>query len=132
MKARRVRGLEPRGSWPENASRILETRLEELNELATSALEPGAETAQHDMRIAAKRVRYVLEIAAPCLGGDAESQRDAARRLQGVLGEMHDCDVMLPRVAGVASVEGLLRTRRELLFARFRELWAEVGPLLAA
>jgi hypothetical protein len=31
---------------------------------------------------------------------------------------------MLPRVAGVGSVEALLRTRRELLFARFRELWS--------
>lgn len=132
MKARRVSGLDPRGGWPENASRILAVRLEELNELAGPALEPGAETAQHDMRIAAKRVRYLLEIAAPCLGEEAEARRDAAKRLQGVLGEIHDCDVMLPRVAGVASVEGLLRTRRELLFGRFRELWAEAGPLLAA
>ena len=31
--------------------------------------------------------------------------------------------VMLPQVEGIASLEALLRTRRELLFARFRELW---------
>ena len=75
------------------------------------------------MRIAAKRLRYVLEVTAGCLGPEAEALHGAAKELQGVLGEIHDCDVMLPRVAGVESVEALLRTRRELLFARFRELW---------
>jgi CHAD domain-containing protein len=137
MKARKVRGLDPEGAWRDNAQRILATRLEELSGLAGAALEPGGETAQHDMRIAAKRVRYLLEIAAPCLDGGAGAgaaarKLEAAKRLQGVLGEMHDCDVMLPRVAGIASVEALLRTRRELLFASFRELWAELGPLLGA
>ena len=52
------------------------------------------------MRIAAKRLRYVLEITAGCFGPEAEALRGAARELQGVLGEIHDCDVMLPRVAG--------------------------------
>ena len=40
-----------------------------------------------------------------------------------MLGEIHDCDVMLPKVAGIGSLEALLRTRRELLYARFNELW---------
>ena len=40
-----------------------------------------------------------------------------------MLGEIHDCDVMLAQVEGIGSLEALLRTRRELLFARFRELW---------
>ena len=132
MKAREVSGLDPDGTLGENLGRILKTRLQELGELAPAALEPGGETAQHDMRIAAKRVRYVLEIAVGCLGPEAEEKREAARSLQGVLGEIHDCDVMLPRVAGIESVEALLRTRRELLFARFRETWAELSPLLAA
>ena len=75
------------------------------------------------MRIAAKRLRYVLEIDRPCFEPAAEDARRAAKELQGVLGEIHDCDVMLPKVEGIASLESLLRTRRELLFARFRELW---------
>lgn len=132
MKARRVSGLDPSGTLRENAELIVATRLEELTGLAPAALEPGGATAQHDLRIAAKRVRYVLEVTGGCLGPEGEARREAAKALQGVLGEMHDCDVMLPRVGGIASVEELLRTRRELLFARFRELWAEVGPLLAA
>jgi CHAD domain-containing protein len=123
MKARKVDGLDPAGPMRANAALIVAARLEELTELAEEALEPAAATAQHDMRIAAKRLRYVLEITGGCLGPEAEALRDSAKRLQGVLGEIHDCDVMRPRVAGVESVEALLRTRRELLFARFRELW---------
>ena len=56
------------------------------------------------MRIAAKRLRYVLEITGPCFGPEAKAARDAAKRLQGVLGEIHDCDVMLPRAEGIESL----------------------------
>jgi CHAD domain-containing protein len=123
MKARKVKGLKPGKPLRRNAERILATRLEELCGLAAPALEPAAESAQHDMRIAAKRLRYVLEIVEPCFGGEGEAVRRLAKELQGVLGEIHDCDVMLPQAAGIGSLEGLLRTRRELLHARFRELW---------
>jgi CHAD domain-containing protein len=133
VKARKVKGLDPGGSLRANAALIVATRLEELTALAEEALEPSGATAQHDMRIAAKRLRYVLEVTAGCLGPEAEALRGAARELQGVLGEIHDCDVMLPRVAGIESVEALLGTRRELLFIRFRELWlaAEAGERFA-
>lgn len=100
MKARRVSGLDPSGPLRDNAERIVATRLEELNALTATALEPSAETAQHDMRIAAKRLRYVLDVLAGCVGSDAEVTRDAAKQLQSVLGEIHDCDVMLPGSPG--------------------------------
>ena len=79
------------------------------------------------MRIAAKRLRYVLEVAGPCFGAEAKAARDAAKQLQGVLGEIHDCDVMLPRAEGIESLCDLLRTRRELLFRRFCERWRDEG-----
>jgi CHAD domain-containing protein len=123
MKARKVKGLKPEKPLRANAARILATRLAELRGFAPEALEPGAEAAQHDMRIAAKRLRYVLEITGTCFEPDADAARRVARELQGVLGEIHDCDVMLPSARGIESLEGLLRTRRELLHARFRELW---------
>jgi CHAD domain-containing protein len=115
-----------------NAERIVRTRLDELRSFVPSALEPSASTAQHDMRIAAKRLRYVLEIAGPCFGPEAKAARDAAKRLQGVLGEIHDCDVMLPRVWGIESLRKLLRTRRELLFRQFTELWRDEHGIWAA
>jgi CHAD domain len=57
------------------------------------------------MRIAAKRLRYVLEVTAFCFGKPAQNARRSARDLQDLLGEMHDCDVMLPRVQ--AKIEAL-------------------------
>jgi CHAD domain-containing protein len=123
VKARAVEGLDPAAPLRPNAERIVRTRLEELRALAPAALEPSASTAQHDLRIAAKRLRYVLEITGPCFGPEAPAVRDAAKRLQSVLGEIHDCDVMLPRAEGIESLRQLLRTRRELLFRQFSDLW---------
>jgi hypothetical protein len=51
------------------------------------------------MRIAAKRVRYVLELTGFCFGPSADRARRSSRKLQDLLGAIHDCDVMLPRVA---------------------------------
>lgn len=125
MKPRPVEGLDPAAPLRPNAALMIRTRMGELLSLAGAALEPGASGAQHDMRIAAKRLRYLLEIAGSCFGPEAKAARDAAKGLQGVLGEIHDCDVMLPRAAGIASLEALLHTRRELLFRRFGEAWRE-------
>jgi CHAD domain-containing protein len=123
VKPRAVEGLDPAEPLRPNAARMIRTRLGELLSLAGPALEPEASAAQHDLRIAAKRLRYLLEIAGACFGPEAKAARDAAKGLQGVLGEIHDCDVMLPRAAGIVSLEALLHTRRELLFRRFGESW---------
>jgi hypothetical protein len=50
------------------------------------------------MRIAAKRLRYILEVTEFCFGRAAQTARRRARDLQDILGELHDCDVMLPLV----------------------------------
>jgi CHAD domain-containing protein len=128
VKARKVKGLDPAKSLRRNAARIVGTRLEELHFLAAAALDPAAAADQHGMRIAAKRLRYVLEIVEGCFGPEASVARRATKELQGVLGEIHDCDVMMPRAEGIESLQSLLRTRRELLHCRFCDLWqAEVS-----
>ena len=131
MKPREVKGLDPAAPLRPNAERIVLTRLDELRTLATPALEPAASQAQHDLRIAAKRLRYVLEIAGPCFGPEAKVARDAAKQLQSVLGEIHDCDVMLPQVWGIESLRELLRSRRELLFRQFWRGHVDKGTWVA-
>jgi CHAD domain-containing protein len=125
VKARVVDGLDPAAPLRANAVRIVEVRLAELRDLAAPALAPGAAEAQHDLRIAAKRLRYVLELTEGCFGPGAVGARRFAKQLQGVLGDLHDCDVMLPAAGEISSLETLLRTRRELLFKRFTELWRD-------
>ena len=104
MKASPVKKLDPTRSLGENAARIVEVRLDELIGFAPRAL-GGKTKAQHDMRIAAKRLRYVLEVTGFVFGKPADTARRRARDLQDILGEIHDCDVMLPRVRG--HLEGL-------------------------
>jgi CHAD domain-containing protein len=123
MKAREVKGLDPRGPLGPNVSRIVRVRLDELRDLAELALTPDAGRAQHDMRIAAKRLRYVLELFVPCFGEEANEARLAAKRLQSVLGDLHDCDLMLPKVEQVEPLATVFRARRELLYQRFVDLW---------
>lgn len=123
MKARKVEGLDPAAPLRPNAARIVQTRLDELRSFADAALAPDASDAQHDMRIAAKRLRYVLEIVGPCVGDEAEPARRAAKGLQSVLGDLHDCDLMLPRVEHVPSLAGALQEHRERCFRSFVELW---------
>ena len=61
MKARRVKGLDPSGSLMDNARRIVATRVDELY-----SFDPNGKPKElHNMRIAAKRLRYVLELTAP-------------------------------------------------------------------
>jgi hypothetical protein len=105
VKARKVEKLEPSGAFDLNAARIIDTRLAELRSFLPEALAPGVVDAQHGMRIAAKRLRYLLELTGLCFGEPAERARRGARELQDVLGEIHDCDVMLPRAQ--AEIERL-------------------------
>jgi CHAD domain-containing protein len=100
VKARRVKKLDPRSPLADNAARIIRARLDEMLSFAPAALEFECSRHQHDLRIAAKRLRYVLETTEFCFGKPAKTARRRARDLQDLLGELHDCDVMLPRVEG--------------------------------
>ena len=73
MKARRLRGLDAEMPLADAAERIVAVRLAELCGLADRAQDGAAVAELHDTRIAAKRLRYVLEITAPCFGPYAES-----------------------------------------------------------
>ena len=165
MKAERVKKLDPGGPLIENAARIVKVRLDEMRSFVTRALDAEADRQQHDLRIAAKRLRYLLEVTGFCFGRPANTARLRARDLQDVLGALHDCDVMLPLIE--AQISGLRRedakvvcllagdatdldpvlvaraphrtayrgleilavyvhARRDLLFERFVDLWAEI------
>ena len=164
MKARKVKGLEPAAPLADNAERIVRVRLDELCGFMPTAADPAEVVALHDMRIAAKRLRYILEVTGPCFGPYAKTAVKMTKDLQDLLGEIHDCDVQVPEVTAVLSAlieddaralvaragdaadldpaavrqaphrgdyAGLvalvvhLSARRDLLFARFLELWQD-------
>ena len=107
MKAGRVKGLDATAPLADNAERIVRLRLDELCGFVPAALDVTEVEALHDMRIAAKRLRYVLEVtAADCFGPYARTATKRTRVLQDLIGEIHDCDVALPRVRQVAAERG--------------------------
>jgi hypothetical protein len=99
VKARKVKGLEPDGPLVDNMRRVILVRLDELYSFVPAALDPAEVERSHDMRIAAKRLRYVLELCEPLFGKTAKNGAKVAKNLQGLLGEIHDCDELLPLVA---------------------------------
>lgn len=105
MKARPVKKLDPDGPFRANAERMAAVRIDELWSFGRKSLDPAEKRALHDMRIAAKRLRYLLELTGPCFGPPAREGATVARELQDLLGEIHDCDEMAPRVR--AHVERL-------------------------
>jgi hypothetical protein len=106
VKARRVKGLDPAGPLADNLERIVRVRLDELCGFVPQVFDPEEVVALHDMRIAAKRLRYILEVGAePCFGRYAVTAGKRAKELQDLLGEIHDCDVTRPRV--LAMIDGL-------------------------
>jgi CHAD domain-containing protein len=106
----------------------------------------------HAMRIVAKRLRYSLEIARPVYPGRLDESVEAIKRVQTLLGEIHDCDVWAEHLDAFVSSErermvamfghaGRLvrlqpgidylrqdrRRRRDEVFAQLVEYWAELG-----
>jgi CHAD domain-containing protein len=153
MKARKVKGIEVDGPLVDGAERTVAVRLDELCGFAPKVFDPGEVEALHDMRIAAKRLRYVLEVTGELFGPYADEARKRAKDLQELLGDIHDCDVLEPRVLGLledlreedtaAVVAGdepghaddyrglellIVRTRarRRELFERFLGFWTDL------
>lgn len=98
MKARAVPKLDPEQSLRTNAARIIAVRLDEVCSFDPAIRDPANVEELHDMRIAAKRLRYVLEICGFAFGPELKEAEREAKWLQDVLGEVHDCDVLLPLV----------------------------------
>jgi hypothetical protein len=82
-----------------NARRVLAVRIAELYSYAPVVTHPDAGVALHDMRIAAKRLRYSLELFRPELGKNGQRQIERVKALQEALGTLHDHDVRIALIA---------------------------------
>ena len=131
MKAREIGALGPKIELAEAARRIVAVRSDEVFSLAPKALAGQDATALHDLRIAAKRLRYVLELLGFCLGDVAGEAETRMRELQTAIGDVHDCDVLLARLEHSQSKGGRrlaarLSRRRQRLFGEFLVQWSTI------
>jgi len=74
---------------------VIIDRLKELEKLSESLYRPFEIESLHDMRIAAKRLRYALELFQQCWGRSLQTFAKNTARIQTALGEVHDCDVWI-------------------------------------
>jgi hypothetical protein len=92
-KAQRVRGIHPGRSLRENAAKVVALRLEEVLQWRPALEDPTLVTELHNMRIAAKRLRYAFETFQACFPGSKGILKDLTE-IQENLGDIHDLDVL--------------------------------------
>lgn len=94
-KASSIHGLSSQASLADNAHIIIKARLDDVYRWSSFVDQPYAVHELHNLRIAAKRLRYTLEIFFSTLAPQATAVIEALTCLQDILGELHDHDVMI-------------------------------------
>jgi len=103
-KGRPIPGVAPDSSFREAAADAVEVRAEELFSFAEGVLETGDVERVHDMRVASRRLRAVLEVFAPCF--PKKELRRTLREVKALaddLGERRDPDVAIAALERVGA-----------------------------
>lgn len=91
------------GSFREAAPPALEVRHTELHAFEPYVDRPDAVEELHEMRIAAKWLRYTMELFAPAYADVLKRPVSSVKRIQELLGELHDSDVRLDLLRGMVA-----------------------------
>lgn len=94
-KAKPMTGLDPQAPTNQNARAITLVRLEEMYAWSGAVDRPYAVRELHNLRIAAKRLRYTLEVFADFLPGACKPLSKELEHIQEELGALHDSDVII-------------------------------------
>jgi hypothetical protein len=90
-----VKRLNPEASLGDNARRIVAVRVAEFYSFAPIVADESAVEELHNLRIAAKRLRYSLELFRGVFGARGEKLIEQVKTLQEHLGQLHDYDVRI-------------------------------------
>lgn len=114
--------IDPAEPFAQAAARVVSARADELFAERDDVLELHDIERVHDMRVATRRLRAVLEIFAPCFDRDAfqDVLRDV-KKLADALGERRDPDVHIEAMESFAtSADPLHRPGVETLVSHLR------------
>jgi CHAD domain-containing protein len=125
--------VSPEEPYARAAAQIVRVRAAELFEQAAGVLDTEDIERVHDMRVASRRLRAVLEVFAPCFPkGPYRSVLRNVKRLADALGERRDPDVHLAAMEKLAAtLPDSLKPGVELLAERQRARQAVGNELLA-
>jgi len=87
--------LDPKAPLSVNAREILKVRIAEFYHYTPIVHDEKSGELLHELRIAAKRLRYTLELFRDVFGKSGETQIERVKEIQEYLGEIHDCDVRI-------------------------------------
>jgi len=93
------------------ATAIILNRLAEVESLSAALYHPLKIKALHNLRIAAKHLRYALELFQPCWDRELAVYAKKVSGLQSSLGKLHDCDVWVEELGGSVTAD---RTRVDI------------------
>jgi CHAD domain-containing protein len=82
----------------------------------------------HQFRLAAKRLRYTLELFAPLYGPSVNAMLEQIRSVQTYLGAVNDCETVRSMVEAYRDNQGVdaaLKRKQRRQTAEFRRRWAE-------
>src|SRR5260370_7534115 len=94
-KARPITGLDPQAPTGKNARIIAKVRLEDLYSWESYVDNPYSIQELHNLRIAAKRLRYTLEVFEDVLPEACKPIVKELEQIQEELGALHDSDGMI-------------------------------------
>jgi CHAD domain-containing protein len=88
----------PQITFQEMSRVVILGRLKELEKLSVGLYQPYEIEILHDMRIAAKRLRYAIELFQQCWRRSIAGYAKRTAGIQTALGDVHDCDVWIESV----------------------------------
>lgn len=108
-KMPRAPAATPSATYRDVARSVVLRRLEEFEELSKSFYRPLRVNPLHDLRIAAKHLRYALELFEQAWQQESTAPlKFVARKvaaLQSSLGGLHDCDIWIEDLGDAATYE---------------------------
>lgn len=94
------------GSLTEAGRSIIESRLAEFCTLGPAIYDPFEGVRLHELRLAAKRLRYSIDLFAVCWGDEVPEFSTELSLLQTHLGDVHDCDVWIEAFTKILKENG--------------------------
>lgn len=86
-------------SFNEVGHKVVARGWRDLYDLGASLYHPFSIEELHEMRIAAKRLRYAIELFAACWGEKIAPFAEEVAKMQSFLGEVHDCDLWIENMS---------------------------------
>ena len=111
-KATKVKGLDKQAAVTENAARIIAQRLADMYRYAPYVEDPTYIDEIHDMRIAAKRLRYTLEMFRFAYPKELKDLISEVKEIQSTIGDMRDADIMVETVLNLLDDRAQGRSER--------------------